>query len=147
MEEAACCSNRSVPPVAFSSLANRFQVPPVIAFMFSEPSCHPPPPPIPLCWGLPREAEPGCDIVCHCGITALASRHETCRRHGGGDLRCTRSVLPWGCRTLQRGKKQLHRKKKPGEAEAHSFLQDSELSDFLNISDIQSTLLPMVTLR
>lgn len=44
-------------------------------------------------------------------------------------------------------KKQLHRKKKSGEAEAHSFLQDSELSDFLNISDIQSTLLPMVTLR
>lgn len=64
-----------------------------------------PPPPLPLCWGLPRKAEPGCDIVCHCGITALASRQKTCRRHGGGDLRCTRSVLPRGSQTLQRGKK------------------------------------------
>lgn len=145
MEEAACCSNHSVPPVASPSLANRFEVPSVIAFMFSES-----PLPLPLCWGLPREAEPGCDIVCHCGITVLASRHETCRRHGGGDLRCTRSVLPRGSGTLQRGgkkKKSFTKRETLGESETHSFLQDSELSGFLNISDIQSTLLPMVTLR
>lgn len=125
--------------------------PPVAPAFF----CPPPPPPLPslqpfptpfqsllLCLqplcpcllaGPSSKAEPSCDIVCHCWITALAPRHETCRRHRGGDPRGMRSAPPLGYRPL--GEKNNFTDKvrylKPKLS-----LRDAGLSDFPNVSDV-----------
>lgn len=59
------------PPAAFPSS------PTASNSLHWSPLCFPPSRrPRSLCRGLPREAEPACDIVCHWRITALARCHE-----------------------------------------------------------------------
>lgn len=101
------------PPVAsisrssssFSFLANRFKLASLVAFMF--PAV--PSPPFSLS-GLPQEAEPACDIVCHWRITALARCHE----HAEDTEEVTSSARVPFCHGLRsrRRAKQLHAGKK-----------------------------------
>lgn len=66
--------------------------------------------PSPSLWGLPLRQSPSCDIVCHCGITALASRHEQAGDAEKATLAAC-ALLCHGVRTL-RLEKQLAGKKK-----------------------------------
>lgn len=67
-------------------------------------------PAVPFFVGASSQAEPSCDIVCHCGITALASRHEQAGDAEKATLAAC-ALLCHGVRTL-RLEKQLAGKKK-----------------------------------